>query len=540
MTVQDHLLQIENLAVRFDLTEHVVHAVRDNSFYVDRGETLALVGESGSGKSVTARSIMNLLPSTATKSDETRIYFEGRRIDTLSNSDMRQIRGDRIAMIFQEPMSSLNPLYTIGNQIAETLIIHQGMSKKQSQARALELLKEVMIPDPEARMKQYPHQLSGGQRQRVMIAIAIANNPDLLIADEPTTALDVTVQAEILDLLRRLQSTYNMGLILITHDLTIVKQVSDRVVVMRLGEIVEQNNTATLFEAPSHPYTQKLLASEPSGEAVPVDADASIALATDELRVVYNLQWGGMFSRQTRELIAVNDISIDIKRGESLGIVGESGSGKSTFGKAILRLLAPNSGRVLFDGQSIEGLTKNELRPLRTRMQVVFQDPFSSLNPRHSVKDLVEEGLIINDIGGSARARDAIVRKVLADVDLDPNALNRYPHEFSGGQRQRIAIARALVLKPEFMVLDEPTSALDLSVQAQIVDLLRKLQREYKLTYLFISHDLKVVRSLCHRIVVMKNGAIVETGRVDEVLENPRESYTKQLVNAAFLNNVLA
>lgn len=536
MTGMDNpLLRVDKLAVRFDLAEHTVQAVHDSSFAVRRGETLAIVGESGSGKSVTARAIMRLLPPTATVGEETRISFEGEAIDSLGEKQMQQVRGAKIAMIFQEPMSSLNPIYSIGNQIAETLILHQGLTKKVARARALDLLREVHIPDPEARLDQYPHQLSGGQRQRVMIAIAIANNPDLLIADEPTTALDVTVQAEILALIRRLQVKHNMGVILITHDLTIVRQVSDRVAVMRLGHIVERNDTATLFAAPMHPYTQKLLASEPSGLPDPVTDGARTMCAVDKLRVEFTLRWGGMFSRKTRELVAVDDVSIALQEGESLGIVGESGSGKSTIGKSILRLLDPQSGTITYDGERIDSKTKAQMRPFRTRLQVVFQDPFSSLNPRLSVKNIIEEGLVVNGLGGNRAERDALVRQALGDVEIDPNVLNRFPHEFSGGQRQRIAIARALVLRPEFIVLDEPTSALDLSVQAQVVDLLRRLQRRYRLTYLFISHDLKVVRALCHRVVVLKDGKIVEQGTTADVLERPTTDYTRRLVQAAFL-----
>jgi peptide/nickel transport system ATP-binding protein len=530
---QDHLLDVRNLSVRFKLDDAVVEAVSDVSFHVDRGETLAIVGESGAGKSVTARAVMKLLPRTATIPPETRMVFAGDRIDQYSERQMLSLRGNRITMIFQEPMSSLNPIYTIGSQIAETLIRHQGMTKKQALARALDLIKEVRIPEPEARLQQYPHQLSGGQRQRAMIAIAIANNPELLIADEPTTSLDVTVQAEILKLISQLQASHHMGVILITHDLTIVEKVSDSVAVMRLGQVVEANRTAALFAMPQQAYTKKLLASEPSGRPNPVPVSSEIVLKTDKLRVEYHLRWGGLMSRQSQLLVAVDDVSFSLRSGETLGIVGESGSGKTTLGKAILRLVHIDRGGVDWKGERIETKSKSAMRPFRTKMQVVFQDPFSSLNPRLSVKQVIEEGLIVNRIGATAKERDARVRAALVDVGLDPNTLNRFPHEFSGGQRQRIAIARALVLDPEFVVLDEPTSALDLSVQGQIIDLLRDLQRRRGLTYLFISHDLKVVRALCHKIIVMKSGQVVEAGETDLVMDHPQQDYTQRLVRAA-------
>jgi peptide/nickel transport system ATP-binding protein len=529
----DHLLEVRNLSIKFELDDATVEAVKNVSFHVDRGEMLAIVGESGAGKSVTARSVMKLLPRTATIEPESRIVFGGERIDQFSERQMLAVRGNRISMIFQEPMSSLNPIYRIGNQIAETLIRHQGMTKKQAKARALDLLKEVRIPEPDARLEQYPHQLSGGQRQRVMIAIAIANNPELLIADEPTTALDVTVQAEILKLIRQLQESHRMAVILVTHNLTIVEKVSDSVAVMRLGQLVETNTTDELFAAPQNPYTRKLLASEPSGKPNPVAPNSEIVLDTERLRVEYHLRWGGMFSRQTSLLVAVDDVSLEVRSGETLGIVGESGSGKTTLGKAILRLVHSDGGEIEWKGERIDTLTKAEMRPLRPQLQVVFQDPFSSLNPRLSVRQIIEEGLIVNGLGGSSAERDARVRSTLVDVGLDPNTLNRFPHEFSGGQRQRIAIARALVLDPEFILLDEPTSALDLSVQSQVIDLLRDLQRRRGLTYLFISHDLKVVRALCHRVIVMHHGKVVETGDTDEIMDNPREDYTKRLVRAA-------
>jgi peptide/nickel transport system ATP-binding protein len=530
---QNHLVEVRNLSVRFKLDDATVDAVENVSFHVDRGQTLALVGESGAGKSVTARAIIKLLPRTATVSPESRVMLNGTRIDQFSEHQMLAVRGNRVSMIFQEPMSSLNPIYRIGNQIAEGIILHQGLTKKQARTRALDLLKEVRIPDPEARLEQYPHQLSGGQRQRVMIAIAIANSPELLIADEPTTALDVTVQAEILKLIRQLQRAHDMAVILVTHNLTIVEKVSDNVAVMRLGRVLEQNTTRALFAAPQNPYTRKLLTSQPSGRPNPVAPNSGVVLATDRLRVEYKLQWGKMFSRQMRLLVAVDDVTLSLKSGETLGIVGESGSGKTTLGKAILKLLHNDGGTIDWKGNRLDMKSKSEMRPFRPQMQVVFQDPFSSLNPRLSVKQIIEEGLIVNNIGGSARQRDDRVRRTLVDVGLDPNTLNRFPHEFSGGQRQRIAIARALVLDPEFILLDEPTSALDLSVQGQVIDLLRDLQKRRGLAYLFISHDLKVVRALCHRVIVMCAGKVVEAGDTDQIMEAPREDYTKRLVRAA-------
>ena len=536
MTPSPRLLDVENLSVRFRRDEHVVQAVDGLSFTVERGEMLAIVGESGSGKSVTARAIMRLLPRTATLGAGSRIAFAGTRIEAAGERQMLGIRGRHIAMIFQEPMSSLDPIYRIGDQICEGIIRHQRLTKKQAMAQALSRLKEVQIPDPEARLRQYPAQLSGGQRQRVMIAIAIANNPELLIADEPTTALDVTVQAEILKLIRQLQRSHDMGVIMITHDLTVVKRVSDSVCVMRLGKLREANRTAALFAAPQDSYTRTLIASEPRGRPRPVPAGRPVVLDVEDARLSYVLSPGGLFSRREgRSLAALDGVSLKLRRGETLGVVGESGSGKTTLGKMILRLLDVRStGRIVWCGEHLEGRTRDEMRPLRPKLQIVFQDPFSSMNPRLSVRQIVEEGLVVNAIGASARDREGRVRQALADVGLDPDVLDRFPHEFSGGQRQRIAIARAVVLKPDFIVLDEPTSALDLSVQAQVIDLLRSLQERYDLTYLFISHDLKVVRALCHTVVVMNRGRIVESGPTDAILDHPTQDYTKRLVRAAF------
>jgi peptide/nickel transport system ATP-binding protein len=528
------ILQAENIGVTFAVDSGHVEAVSNVSFVLRTGQTIALVGESGSGKSVTARAVMRLLSRRGRVHDETRILFKGRDMAHLKDREMRRIRGNRISMIFQEPMSSLNPVYTIGSQIAEGLRIHQKMSRAEALARALALLKEVQIPEPEARLRQYPHQLSGGQRQRVMIAMALANNPDVLIADEPTTALDVTVQAEILNLIADLKTKTGMAVILITHDLTIVRQFADHVYVMQHGEVREEGPVKRIFGAPQHPYTRRLLASDPKGVANPLVGAPETVLKGEKVRVVYTLRQGGPFRGVYRDLVAVDSLSLDLRRGETLGLVGESGSGKTTCGQALLRLIRTNAGEVTFCGKRIEGLDRKGLRPYRSRMQVVFQDPFSSLNPRMSIRQIVEEGLIVNRIGASVADRLARVKQALRDAGMPDTILSRFPHEFSGGQRQRLAIARAIALDPEFILLDEPTSALDLSVQAQIIELLRRLQAEKGLSYLFISHDLKVVRALCHRVMVMQDGRVVEEGPVSDVLVDPKTDYTRRLVRAAF------
>ncbi|ACM38295.1 MULTISPECIES: ABC transporter ATP-binding protein [Rhizobium/Agrobacterium group] len=528
------IIDARQLAVSFKVEGGTVEAVKNVSFQLYRGETIAVVGESGSGKSVTARSIMGLLTKRATLSARSSIAYDGQNILKFSDRQRRALRGNRISMIFQEPMSSLNPVYTIGTQIAEAIRVHQKMSSKQAFARTLELLRQVQIPEPEARLNQYPHQLSGGQRQRIMIAMALANNPDVLIADEPTTALDVTVQAQILNLIRDLQKSLGMAVILITHDLTVVRQFSDYVYVMQNGEVKEHNTTTALFEHPQHPYTRHLLASEPKGTANPMPVDSTTILEGRDVRVSFMLKHGGFFKPQLKELVAVNSLSITLHRHETLGLVGESGSGKTTFGQALVKLMSVDSGKILFDGQAIENNSREQMRPLRSRIQVVFQDPFSSLNPRMSVGQIIEEGLIVNNIGTSRSERLDRVREALISAGMPGNILSRFPHEFSGGQRQRIAIARAVALEPEFILLDEPTSALDLSVQAQIIDLLRKLQDEKGLSYLFISHDLKVVRALCHRVAVMQHGQIVEQGPVEDILSHPKTAYTQRLVRAAF------
>ena len=528
------VIDARNVGVEFIVERGKVLAVKDVSFQLYRGETIAIVGESGSGKSVTARTVMGLLSKRATISSRSRIDYDGKNVLKFTDRQRRALRGDRISMIFQEPMSSLNPVYTIGSQIVEAIRTHRRMGRKEAMAQALDLLRHVQIPDPEARLNQYPHQLSGGQRQRVMIAMALANKPDVLIADEPTTALDVTVQAQILNLIRDLQRELGMAVILITHDLTVVRQFSDYVYVMNEGEVREHNTTEALFKRPAHSYTRKLLGSEPRGAANPLPKDSPVILEGKGVRVAFTLKKGGFFNAQYSELLAVNDLSIHLRRHETLGLVGESGSGKTTFGQALIRLIEIDAGRIVFDGEQIEARSREQMQPLRARMQVVFQDPFSSLNPRMSVGQIIEEGLVVNRLGATRAERVDRVREALVSAGLPGNILSRFPHEFSGGQRQRIAIARAIALEPEFILLDEPTSALDLSVQAQIIDLLRKLQDERGLSYLFISHDLKVVRALCHRVVVMQHGKIVEEGPVAEVLSNPKTAYTERLIRAAF------
>ncbi|MCD7059043.1 ABC transporter ATP-binding protein [Pelagibacterium xiamenense] len=528
------ILDARNVAVDFKVEGGTVHAVKDVSFQLHKGETIALVGESGSGKSVTARTVMRLLTKRATILPGTQITLKGQDIVAMSDKDMRKLRGNDVAMIFQEPMSSLNPVYTIGQQLCEILHLHNKMSRKEAMDRARELLEEVQIPEPAARLKQYPHQLSGGQRQRVMIAMALANRPEVLIADEPTTALDVTVQAQILHLIKDLKDRYGMAVILITHDLTIVRQFSEYVYVMQNGAVQEHNETEALFANPQHAYTRHLLASEPKGVANPLVGAHDTVLEGKDVRVSFTLKRGGFFKPDYFDLVAVDNLDIKLQRHETLGLVGESGSGKTTFGQALIRLIGNQGGEIFFDGEPIHTRDRKAMRPLRSRMQVVFQDPFASLNPRMSIRQIIEEGLIVNGIGANTRERVNRVRQALVDAGMPDTILNRFPHEFSGGQRQRIAIARAIALEPEFILLDEPTSALDLSVQAQIIALLRKLQDEKGLSYVFISHDLKVVRALCHRVMVMQFGKIVEEGPVSEVLTNPKTDYTARLVRAAF------
>jgi microcin C transport system ATP-binding protein len=529
------LLEIRDLCVTFVGRGGAppVEAVRGVSFSLDRGETLALVGESGSGKSVTALSILQLLPyPLAAHAPASSIRLAGEELVGATVERLRQVRGSRIAMVFQEPMTSLNPLHTLGRQIAETLFVHKHLRPGAARERTLELLRLVGLSDAEHRLGAYPHQLSGGQRQRVMIAMAIANEPDILIADEPTTALDVTIQAHILELLKDLRDRLGMALLLITHDLTIVRKMADKICIMTEGEIVEAGPTADIFTRPSHPYTRRLLAAEPKGRAAPVDPAAPELMSAGDLKVWFPIRQG-VLRRIKGHVKAVDGVSLAVKAGTTLGVVGESGSGKTTLGLALLRL-TKSQGEIKFGAKDIAVLGERQLRPLRRQMQVVFQDPFSSLSPRLSVAQIVEEGLKVHRLAADAAERRRLIESALAEVGLDPQAAERYPHEFSGGQRQRIAIARALVLKPRFLVLDEPTSALDMSVQAQIVDLLRELQGRHGLAYLFISHDLRVVRALAHEILIMKDGMIVETGSTERVMTEPRHPYTRALMAAAF------
>jgi microcin C transport system ATP-binding protein len=523
------LLEVSDLAIEFGAQAAPVRAVRGVSFHVEAGETLALVGESGSGKSVTALSTVRLLPAAARVSGSVR--YMGREMLTADEATLRDVRGDDVSFVFQEPMTSLNPLHPIERQIGESLALHQGLRGAAARARIVELLTKVGIRDPETRLGDYPHTLSGGQRQRVMIAMALANNPKLLIADEPTTALDVTIQAQILDLLKQLQREQGLAMLFITHDLGIVRRMADRVCVMQGGEIVEQGETAALFAAPKHPYTRKLLDSEPRGRPDPAPPSAETVLAGEKVRVWFPIR-RGLMRRTVGHIKAVTDVSVAVRAGETVGVVGESGSGKTTLALALLRLIR-SEGRIVFLGRDIQGLPGRALRATRRDMQVVFQDPYGSLSPRLSVAEIVAEGLGVHGLRDRARTARDEVAEALTEVGLDPAAMDRYPHEFSGGQRQRIAIARAMILKPRFVALDEPTSALDMTVQSQIVALLRDLQRKRGLGYLFISHDLKVVRALAHHIVVMRQGEVVEAGPADTVFERPRQAYTQELLAAA-------
>jgi len=525
------LLEVKDLSVNFGTGDKAVRAVRGVSFDIKRGETVALVGESGSGKSVTALSVLQLLPYPAASHPTGSIRFQGKELVGASTRELLSVRGNRISMIFQEPMTSLNPLHTIERQVNEVLILHKGLSREAARKRTLELLEQVGIPEAAKRLDAYPHQLSGGQRQRVMIAMALANEPDLLIADEPTTALDVTIQAQILKLLKSLQARYGMALLFITHDLGIVRKVADRVCVMTQGRIVEQGPVAEVFDHPQHSYTQHLLSAEPKGRPATADPAAPEILRLDDLKVHFPIRRGVM-RRTVGHVKAVDGVSLALREGHTIGLVGETGSGKTTLGLALLRL-ERSAGGIRFDGRDLQALGQRELRPMRREMQIVFQDPFSSLSPRMSVGEIVGEGLEVHRIG-TKEERSVLIDQVLREVGLEPSSRERYPHEFSGGQRQRIAIARALVLKPRMIVLDEPTSALDMSVQAQIVDLLRDLQQRHKLAYLFISHDLKVVRALADEVVVLRHGKVVERGPAKQIFEAPQTPYTQALIAAAF------
>ena len=526
------LLSIRDLSVSFRHGTRETLAVDHISFDIRKGETLALVGESGSGKSVTALSVLKLLPYPAARHPSGSIRFKGQEFLSLREHEMRHVRGNDITIIFQEPMTSLNPLHTIEKQIAEILLLHGGLSGAPARARIVDLLNQVGIPDPASRLASYPHQLSGGQRQRVMIAMALANEPDLLIADEPTTALDVTVQAQILKLLKDLQSRLGMAMLFITHDLGIVRKVADAVCVMKDGKIVEHGPVADVFAAPQHPYTRALLAAEPNPDPAPPQPQAPIVLETTDLKVWFPIKRGVM-RKVVGHIKAVDGVTIAVRKGETLGIVGESGSGKTTLGLAILRLIA-SDGRIVFMGNALAGLKFKAMRPFRRDMQIVFQDPYGSLSPRMSVSDIVEEGLWVHHPKMEEDERERRVIAALKDVGLDPETRFRYPHEFSGGQRQRIAVARAIALEPTFVVLDEPTSALDMLIQSQIVDLLRDLQRRRNLTYLFISHDLRVVAALASRLIVMRNGKVVEEGAAAEIFARPQSGYTRALFAAAF------
>ena len=523
------LLDVNDLHVRFRQDGDTTHAVRGVSFQVHKGETVALVGESGSGKSVTALSTVQLLGDSAEL--EGSITYDGAQMIGADESELRRVRGNDISFIFQEPMTSLNPLHTIEKQLRESIELHQGLRGPQVADKIVQLLDQVGIRDAQSRLGAYPHQLSGGQRQRVMIAMALANGPELLIADEPTTALDVTIQAQILDLLADLKASQGMSLLFITHDLTIVRKIADRVCVMKDGEIVETGPTAEIFANPQHPYTQMLLAAESTGVPAPVAVDAEVIAETENLRIWFPIQ-RGLLKRTVGHVKAVNSASLSVRAGETIGIVGESGSGKTTLALAIMRLIR-SEGRIVFLGQDIQSLSPRRMRPLRGDMQIVFQDPYGSLSPRMTVAEIIAEGLSIHGLADGKDQRE-MVSDIMVEVGLDPVLMDRYPHEFSGGQRQRVAIARAMILRPRLLVLDEPTSALDMTVQVQIVELLRDLQQKYGLAYLFISHDLKVVRALSHKVMVMKQGDVVEAGDADAIFDAPQTDYTRALMAAAF------
>ena len=532
MSAPEPILSVRDLSIAFGRGNREVLAVDRISFDVGKGETVALVGESGSGKSVTALSVMKLLPYPAAHHPSGSIKFEGRELLSMPEHEIREVRGNEIAIIFQEPMTSLNPLHTIEKQIREILFLHQGLNGETARTRIIDLLSQVGIPDPVGRLGSYPHQLSGGQRQRVMIAMALANRPDLLIADEPTTALDVTVQAQILKLLKDTQTQLGMSMLFITHDLGIVRKLADKVCVMQRGKIVEQGPVERVFTAAEHPYTRALLAAEPKPDPAPPRPEAPVVVETNELKVWFPVK-RGVLRKVVGHIKAVDGVSIELRKGETLGVVGESGSGKTTLGLAILRLIS-STGPIVFMGNSIESLKFKQMRPFRHNMQIVFQDPYGSLSPRMSVSDIIEEGLWVHHPGLSKATREQRVVDALTDVGLDPETRHRYPHEFSGGQRQRIAVARALVLEPTFIVLDEPTSALDMLIQSQMVDLLRDLQKRHDLTYMFISHDLRVVAALSSRLLVLRHGKMVEEGAAAELFKAPKTDYTRALFAAAF------
>ena len=518
------ILKIENLSVSFGKND----AVKNISFGINKGETVALVGESGSGKSITALATVNLIDQAANISGSVK-YCEKEIINS-NSKDLRKIRGNDISFIFQEPMTSLNPLHTIERQLSESLKLHQGLKGPKVLEKILDLLAKVGIDEAHKRVTNYPHQLSGGQRQRVMIAMALANKPDLLIADEPTTALDVTIQAQILELLAKIQKSEGMGMLFITHDLSVVRRIADRVCVMKGGEIVEEGVTNEIFESPKHAYTKKLLNAEPSGIPRPIIANAAKVIDIKNLRIWFPIV-KGILRKVVGNVKAVNNANLNISEGETLGIVGESGSGKTTLALAIMRLIS-SKGHITFMGKKLDGLTNNQLKPIRREIQMVFQDPYGSLSPRFTIEQIIAEGLDVHNLD-EGQNRRKMVENILVEVGLEKEMIDRYPHEFSGGQRQRIAIARAMILKPKLLILDEPTSALDMTVQVQIVKLLRDLQIKYSLAYLFISHDLRVIRALSHKVIVMSNGDIVEAGTNKDIFENPKSDYTKQLISAA-------
>jgi microcin C transport system ATP-binding protein len=526
------LLHVDNLSINFRSDGKVTPAVKGVSFELEKGKTLALVGESGSGKSVSALSILKLLPYPAASHPSGNVWFKGDDLLDSDERDLRAVRGNDITMIFQEPMTSLNPLHTIEQQVGEVLKLHQGMSDKAARKKVLELLLDVGIRDPEKRLDAYPHQLSGGQRQRVMIAMSLANEPEILIADEPTTALDVTVQAQILKLLKKLQKERGMAILFITHDLGIVRKFADKVCVMNKGEIVEHGVTQTIFDNPQHPYTQHLLAAEPKGNPPENDISATPVMSGEKVKVWFPVK-RGLMRKTVDHIKAVDEIDLQLRQGQTLGVVGESGSGKTTLGLALTRMIS-SEGKINFAGKDINSFSFKEMKPLRSDIQIVFQDPFGSLSPRMSIAEIIGEGLKIHRSELSYDERDDVVSKMLVEVGLDPEMRHRYPHEFSGGQRQRFAIARAMVLEPKFIMLDEPTSALDMSVQAQVVELLRDLQKKRNLAYLFISHDLKVVKALANEIIVMRQGKVVEQGTSQQIFDNPQTDYTKALMAAAF------
>ncbi len=531
-TNQDEaILIVKDLSVDFTMGDDTHHAVKSVDFKLYKGKTLALVGESGSGKSVTANAVMRILPSVG-KIVSGEVLFNGKKLSDLSELEMNQVRGNGIGMIFQEPMSALNPLHSIERQISETLILHNGLTKSQARKEVLSLLYKVHIRDPEKRLKSYPHELSGGQRQRVMIAMALANKPSVLIADEPTTALDVTVQAEILELLSELQAEMGMALLLISHDFGVVRKVADHVCVMRQGEFVESGDVSQVFTNPQHEYTKELMDSEPSGSATAVADDADEIMVCENMKVWFPLK-GGVFGRIRDYIKAVDGVSFRVRAGETLGIVGESGSGKTTLALASLRLIQ-SEGQIVYLGKDLHSFHGRKIRELRKELQIVFQDPFGSLSPRQSIAQIIAEGLLAHKLFTDEEDLDAKVVSALEEVGIDPESRHRYPHEFSGGQRQRFAIARAMILKPKLLVLDEPTSALDRSIQSQVLDLLKLLQQKYGLAYLFISHDLKVVRAISNSILVMNQGKLIEKGNADELFDNPQHDYTKRLINAAF------